>query len=68
MRFFGEAEPVEVDVNGKQLRCVVCAAGTFHKREAQLNAAVATFFSLDWSDPSANCFICSECGFVHWFL
>ena len=68
LRFFGKEEPIEVDVNGKQLRCVVCSNGTFHKREGQLNAAVATFFSLDWADPSANCFVCSECGYVHWFL
>ena len=68
MPLFGKSDPIEVDVNGKQLRCVVCANPTFHKREAQLQGAVATFFDLEWSSPTANCFICSECGYVHWFL
>jgi predicted nucleic-acid-binding Zn-ribbon protein len=68
MSLFGKSEPTEVDVNGKALRCVVCANTTFHKREAQLHGAVATFFDLEWSSPTANCFVCSSCGYVHWFL
>ena len=25
-------------------------------------------FNLEWTAPTATCVICSECGYVHWFL
>lgn len=61
-------EPQTVEVNNKQLRCVICSNNLFWSRKAQLNTAVSTFFRLDWTDRSATCFVCSECTYIHWFL
>jgi hypothetical protein len=66
--FFGENEPEQVSVAGVTLRCEICKNERFWQRRAQLNTAVASFFGLDWSNPSAECYVCSQCGYIHWFL
>src|SRR5262245_5824441 len=38
------------------------------QRSAQLNTALASLFTLDWTDPSASCCICARCGQIHWFV
>ena len=63
-----KSEPMGVEVQGRELKCLICGHGSFLKREAQLNTAVLTFFSLDWANKSATCYVCGRCGFVHWFL
>ena len=68
MGLFSKSEPEGFDVQGKPLRCVVCGHQTFHKREAQLHGPVASFFDLEWTGATANCIVCAECGYVHWFL
>jgi hypothetical protein len=68
MAFFGTPEPEAVEVAGRALRCVVCSHGTFWHRRAQLHGGVATFFNFEWASPTADCAICSQCGYVHWFL
>lgn len=60
--------PQPVEVNGKQLRCVVCGHSEFYVTEAQLNKAVSTFFNLDWTDRSATCMVCAACTYIHWFM
>jgi hypothetical protein len=32
-----------------------------------LHSAGATFFGLEWTQPSADCFICGECRHILWF-
>lgn len=64
--FKREAQPV--NVAGIDLRCQVCGGDRFHHRRAQLNSAVASFFSLDWLDAQAECLMCERCGYIHWFL
>jgi hypothetical protein len=68
MGLFGENTPEEVEVAGQKLQCEVCKNGQFWYRKAQLNTSVASFFGLDWANPSAECYICSRCGYIHWFL
>jgi predicted nucleic-acid-binding Zn-ribbon protein len=68
MSIFGKSEPETVEVNGKSLRCVVCGNDTFHSREAQLHGAVATFFDIEWTSPTATCYVCADCSYIHWFL
>ncbi len=34
----------------------------------QLNTSTATFFKLDWLNASGICYVCDQCGFIHWFL
>jgi hypothetical protein len=47
------------------------AVGRFHlndrfwAREAQLNTAVATFCNFDWANPTADCYVCDRCGYIH---
>lgn len=68
MGLFGKKDPEQVQIAGILLRCEICKHDRFWKKEAQLNTAVATFFNLDWVDPSATCFVCAHCGYIHWFL
>lgn len=63
----GQEEPQQIEVAGKPLHCVVCAYDRFSIMQAQLNTAVATFFKLDWANPSADCYICAQCDYIHWF-
>ena len=68
MGLFGQKEPAEVEIHGKLLRCEICGHDAFWRREALLNTAVATFFDVEWANPSATCFVCDGCGYIHWFL
>lgn len=68
MALFGDNQPIAVEVHGIALKCQICGRDKFHRRDAQLNTAAATFFNLDWANPSAICYICDQCGYIHWFL
>jgi hypothetical protein len=59
-------KPVTID--GKQLICKFCGYAMFREREAQLHSFWRTFFDFEWLGPSASCYICGSCGYVHWFL
>jgi hypothetical protein len=54
-------------VAGHPLRCQVCDFTRFHRREAQLTTG-ASAFGQDWTSPKAECLVCEQCGFVHWFV
>ncbi len=60
-------ESHEVEINSEPLHCVVCKNDRFYATRAQLNTALATFFRVDWSNPSADCYICDQCAYIHWF-
>ncbi len=68
MGIFGTSEPESIEIAGRPLQCSVCQNDRFWKRQAQLNTAVATFFKFDWANESADCYVCSKCGYVHWFV
>ena len=68
MGMFGKTEPEEVFLGELQLHCEICKGGLFWHREAQLNTAMATFFNFDWANRTAICYVCSRCGYIHWFL
>lgn len=68
MGLFDKAKPEPVEVAGKSLRCVVCQYDTFWHRRAQLHGGVATFFNMEWTSPTADCAICANCGYIHWFM
>ncbi len=65
---FDREEADTVEIIGQQLVCLVCRYDRFHRREALLNTAAASFFYLDWTDTSAVCYVCKQCGYIHWFL
>ena len=68
MALFGKKEPESVDIGGMMLRCEICKHDRFWHRTAQLNTPVASFFNFDFANASAECFVCSGCGYIHWFL
>jgi len=68
MGLFGKSEPEAVTVVGKPLLCEICHHDRFWQRSAQLHTAVASFFDLEWVQPSATCMVCANCGYIHWFL
>ena len=53
---------------GEHLECLVCGGDTFFKREALLNTPGMTFLKLDWANATAQCRVCTDCGYIHWFL
>jgi hypothetical protein len=57
-----------VEIAGRRLRCQMWEYEHVRYRRAQLNTSVATFFNFDWANPSAECFVCDGCGYIHWFL
>jgi hypothetical protein len=68
MGVFGKKEPKKYKVLGKLLKCPFCENEWFWHREAQLNTSLATFLGLDWANESVNCFVCSNCGRIEWFV
>ena len=62
-----KGEPVTMRT-GEQLKCLVCAGDRFFKREALLNTPGMTFLNLDWANATAQCRVCADCGYIHWFL
>lgn len=68
MGLFGKHEPEGAAVAGHTLRCEICKNEKFWYRRAQLHTGVASFFNLEWAQPSADCYVCAECGYIHWFL
>lgn len=68
MSLLRKEEPETVEINDVHLVCQVCRHDKFWRTEGQLNTSVATFFNLDWANPSAACFVCDRCGYIHWFL
>ncbi len=68
MKIDTKTEPQLYEVQGRPVRCYHCHNPFFLVRTAQLNSAVTSFFNRDWTDQSAACLICSECGYIHWFM
>ena len=68
MSLFKKSEPEEVFICDRKFVCQICGNALFWRREGQLNTSLATFLNFDWANPSAVCVICSECGYVHWFM
>ena len=64
---FGKAEAKSYELFGKVLKCQFCGHDQFHQRDAQLNTAVMSFMNLDWMNTSAICYVCDQCGYIHWF-
>jgi predicted nucleic-acid-binding Zn-ribbon protein len=60
-------EAREVRIAGQHLRCQVCEYTRFFRREARLTTG-ASLFGQDWTNSKADCFVCEQCGYVHWFV
>lgn len=61
-------ESISVEIQGRELKCLVCGNDSFWKREAQLHTQGLSFLNLEWTSPTGVCYVCSKCGYIHWFL
>lgn len=68
MGLFSKEEPKPKLIRDELLRCVICRGMKFHHRESMLNTSVAVFFNFGRANTCAECYVCSECGYMHWFL
>jgi len=66
MGFFTE-EANRYEIPDKLLNCHHCNNDTFYTRQEQLHSPTTTFLNLEWLDKTATCYVCSECGYIHWF-
>lgn len=64
--FNPETGPIEVQ--GIQLRCVVCRHDVFWERKIQLPTPAFNFFDIDAWNRVAQSAVCARCGYVHMFL
>lgn len=68
MSLFKKEEPQQYQSKGNPVRCLMCKHDYFYVRKSQLNTRVASFFNLDWTNKEATCYVCADCGYIHWFL
>lgn len=55
-------------IKDKQLQCTHCGQDKFSKREGLLATSIVSFFRMSFWNYSAPCYICQNCGCVHWFV
>ena len=63
-----DKEAAPRSIRGRQLACPICKHTQFFTQEYLLNTRVATFFNFDWTDCTAQTFICEQCGNILWFV
>jgi hypothetical protein len=59
---------IGVTVLGKPLMCAACGNDRYRERGSLLNSRGGEFFGFAWADQKATNFICTQCGYLHWFL
>jgi len=59
---------IEVEIGDRRLTCTVCGCQQFHERNSLLNTRAASFFNVDWANKEATNYICSQCGYIFWFI
>jgi hypothetical protein len=62
------SEGKSVQIKDQLLQCKHCERSKFVLRTAQLNTAFLEFLDLGWLNNSADIYVCTHCGFLHWFL
>ena len=60
--------PEAVQINGRALKCVICAHESFHKRKTHFDTAIIRSLNPEWVESSGYCLICHQCGFIHSFV
>lgn len=68
MGLFKKTEAGPVSILGNAMKCEICNHDSFYQREGKIQTTGMTFFDLDFLNQSANCVVCANCGYVHWFL
>ncbi len=62
-----EAPDEKIVIAGIELRCAHCRGDLFMQRSALLNTPMMTLLGFDWANKTATIYICSRCGYLHWF-
>jgi hypothetical protein len=71
MQFEEHSQPdgsLRVTLDGKPLACLVCSGDGFHERTSLLNTRGGEFFGFAWANKTATNYICTNCGYVFWFM
>ena len=58
----------KIYINNVKLKCKHCDHDRFYSGQYLLNTVGLTLLGIDWLNRTADVFICSQCGFLHWFL
>ncbi len=64
-RFKKKEEPQPIEVKGHELICPICDNKLFWVRSYLLDNSF--FIQSKLGSKRAQCFICSECTYIHWF-
>jgi hypothetical protein len=64
----GEREHGRIVIQGRPLRCSVCANTSFWTTQVQLDTPITSFPNPETWDRVADCAICERCGHIHWFV
>jgi hypothetical protein len=59
---------VRVGPEQRPLACLVCGHDRFHVRRVAMSGPLAAALNFEWASPTADCYSCTRCGFVHWFV
>ena len=60
-------QPQHVVINNQQLRCTFCQGDMFIQRKGMFGGRAIAIFDLEWLGKSADVYVCSKCGYAHWF-
>ena len=63
-----KTEPAATEIDGQQLKCLMCQHEGFHKRRSHIDVALSSAMNPDWADRQTYCLVCDRCGFIHWFM
>lgn len=64
----GTKSAEEKYIKGHLLECPICKNKYFTERRTLMNTAGASFLGFDWANKEAQNYICSDCGYVMWFM
>ena len=59
---------IQVTLDGKLLTCPACGNNCYHERTSMMNTRLREFFNVAWTGDKATNFVCTNCGYVFWFL
>ena len=66
---FGKPEQFgPIEVQGRQLRCMICGHSIFWEHEVQFATPLLEVLDLGAWNRSAQCAVCERCGYVHMFI
>lgn len=57
-----------VNVQGRQLKCIICSNGDFWEHEIPLPTPLFDLLDPQAWNRVAQCAVCARCGYVHMFI